>query len=319
MTTDVLYSTSNLLVERRLASSSQVCVVSFTPWTKSPPGAPFAATYLQSREVSGIFFRSLHNDWWDTPDVSAAIDIVLPLLRRFDRCVAYGSSMGAFGAIAFAARLGCQAVIAISPQAAIDRSIVPWETRWACEAAARTYALGNAGSHTTKFLHVALIYDPWYEPDKKHVELIEHESIMRGAVVQRIPFGFAGHPASKVLLETGLLKDIIGRLIVGFPLNKQMIMSYRKQRKLSRSFYDSFGTNRDLFKRHPRLALRAFEGYQNLFSKNERLVYLNARILVDQQRYAEAISALQTVEAANGTLLDDTRQYLLRLTSRFGD
>lgn len=128
------------IVATTIDSGSSEAIVTFRPWSVKPLGAAPAATAagfgedaFSKRQVDEFHVIPRHNHWYQTREMESVIDAARTWLQG-RQAVAYGSSMGGYGALAFGGTLGI-ASVALAPQFSIDRSVVPFERRWAEEAA----------------------------------------------------------------------------------------------------------------------------------------------------------------------------------------
>ncbi len=93
---------------------------------------PWGQTFLQAQgwDVMGVMIK--RKDWYRDADLIAALESLRDdgLFRRFPAVSMYGSSMGAFAALAFApVAPGCT-VLAFAPQTSLDPAVVPFEGRY---------------------------------------------------------------------------------------------------------------------------------------------------------------------------------------------
>jgi len=126
--------------------------------------------------------------------------------RRFDAVSLAGTSMGGFAALAFAGLSPGSTVVAFSPQTTLDTNLVPWEHRFAKGRAADwSLKYSDAADHVSSAGKAYIIYDPFMESDKKHVERLSGENIvlLRG-------FGI-GHKSALLLNRMGHLKTVMER------------------------------------------------------------------------------------------------------------
>ena len=126
--------------------------------------------------------------------------------RRFDAVSLAGTSMGGFAALAFAGLSPGSTVVAFSPQTTLDTNLVPWEHRFAKGRAADwSLKYSDAADHVSSAGKAYIVYDPFMENDKKHVERLSGENIvlLRG-------FGI-GHKSALLLNRMGHLKTVMER------------------------------------------------------------------------------------------------------------
>ncbi len=124
--------------------------------------------------------------------------------KGFKRVVFYGASMGGYAAAAFApAAPGCD-VVAISPQSTLDKSVVPWETRYK-NAWDRDFSgpYGDAAAVSASARRVTILYDPYEPLDSGHVNRFTNDN------VQKLRAPLMGHRLGSSLSQMGILTPII--------------------------------------------------------------------------------------------------------------
>lgn len=203
-----LFRSADLLARAVGRRSGDVCVVTFACLLDRPDlAAPgFGEAFFADRGIDAVHVTCSGNDWYQYPDLFAALDAVRAAVRPYRRVLAYGSSMGGYAAVRYGERSGAHEALAISPQFSIDARRAPFETRWRSLAGAirflnedRPPAVGRA----------TVVYDP-FNRDARHVAL------MAAAVpVRPVKVIHAGHPAGAYLAEAGLLSELVLSLCAG--------------------------------------------------------------------------------------------------------
>lgn len=166
---------------------------------------------------------------------------------QFKRVVFYGASMGGYAACAFSpAAPGCD-VVAISPQSTVDKSIVPWETRykvvWDRDF---TGKYGDASEVSKAANRVSILYDP-YEPLDA-----QHAARFTGDNVQHLRAPLLGHRLGSSLNQMGILSPIILGALNGTLSNDAYYKLLRERRNFPRYQRELF--NRAVEKGHTALA-----------------------------------------------------------------
>ncbi|WP_151611063.1 hypothetical protein [Sinorhizobium alkalisoli] len=194
---ECVYSSGDLQVHFRRAPTDTVAVT-FSNWTSVQP-RPLWEKHIGT---SAMFFVALRNHWYQTPDVDAAIQTVMPLISGFDNRIVMGSSMGGFAAVALAERFGATRSIAISPQISLDPVLAPFEKRWRAE-----LATINEWRHriSSSSIPAHIFFDPKHSMDNAHSTAIatEHQS----TILWALPY--SGHPAGFALADLNLLEHVI--------------------------------------------------------------------------------------------------------------
>jgi hypothetical protein len=298
----VVYEDDRLIVSTNDVDAPTV-IFSFSAWTKVTPAPAFGADFITKHQFRGIFFQSKTNDWWRNESMPAALAAAAQLATGATRRIAFGSSMGAFGALVFGPILQCTDYVAISPQASIDRAHVPWETRWAAEAAEWTPNPNIAGTGVPSGGVVHLIYDHLFLADRRHVELIADLAQRGGADVQHWRFGLSGHPTGQALVHTGQLSRLIVDIFERQGDHAATIRVFREKRRASRAVALTLLTNRRLLDRHPKLVWKAVaraKQSQTFDEKlNEMLDKLDSRL---QSLAAVPVAPAQPRVTVNGNM-----------------
>lgn len=199
-----IFRSPELLVRdlRRHASAS--CVVTFQSYTDNRtvdrPG--FGEVFFDANGIDAIHVVPRNNDWYQYSEIDEACSRICKLTASYPHVVAYGQSMGGYGAIRLGGRVGAQVSLAISPQFSIDPAVTPFEPRWAGDSARIDFQVERSARHD--FVAKAyVVYDP-HDLDARHVELYRpHTEI----VDIRLPN--CGHPASGFMVDTGILQQAV--------------------------------------------------------------------------------------------------------------
>ncbi|WP_156845263.1 phosphoadenosine phosphosulfate reductase [Paracoccus zeaxanthinifaciens] len=128
--------------------------------------------------------------------------------KDFERVIFYGASMGAYAACAFSSASPGADVIAISPQATLDRGIASWETRYR-KAWRRNFSnrYGFAPDEVRTANQVILVFDPASQLDAMHAALF------RGDNITHISCRFMGHRIMSLWGTMGVLKEAASCLL----------------------------------------------------------------------------------------------------------
>lgn len=217
---------------------SDVLFVTFTGRREKPEKFGFGEKFLQNVEQSGIFFLSKRNHWWSTPDFLAAIKVVAAWIeaRHFKRVVAYGSSMGAHGALLTIGRLPVSEVIVFCPQFSMDPKDMPTERRWLSD------VRGIDFSHKQP-----LLADPNLKPvvlvDPFFVDGMSHVSQLRRIYpsLELVPVAASGHKPANFMKRYSVLGDFM-RHVVSEPSSATIIRRLiREGRRRSPLYWSRLG------------------------------------------------------------------------------
>ena len=204
----------------------------------------------------GVFARS--KAWYRDPEI---IDYFQAKARegffeRFDQVVFAGASMGGFGALTFSALAPGSVVIAFNPQSTLDERLVPWETRYRFgKVQDWDLPLGDAADCIRAAQKVYVFYDPFFEPDRRHVHRLQ------GANVVPLKTWFSNHFAAPMLRKIDALKPVMQQAMAG-TLEPQAF--YRMMRTRRRLPIDMRGIEAVGEDRHPKLVGAARQRFRAL-------------------------------------------------------
>lgn len=199
-----IFRSPELLVRDLRQHASPCCVVTFESYTDNRtldrPG--FGEVFFDANGIDAIHIVPRNNDWYQYPEIEEACRRVRELTVAYPHVVAYGQSMGGYGAIRLGGRVGAQVALAISPQFSIDPAVAPFEPRWVGDSGRIDFGIERSTGRD--FVAKAyVVYDP-HDLDARHVELYRpHTEI----VDLRLPNG--GHPASGFMVDTGILQQAV--------------------------------------------------------------------------------------------------------------
>lgn len=215
------------------ATPSEKLAITFSAYGQTDLQAPgFAEDFLIARGYDLLVVKCSLNNWYQ--DMSAAtMKSVVDQLPPYPDIITYGSNMGGYGALYFAETVGARTCIVMSPQFAIDRTLVPFETRWSADAArvkTQHQPLDQILARSRATIY--MVYDP-HTPDRHHAEMIQ----TTGRRVYPVPVPYVGHPAEVALDEMGLLGDLFDRLVSGSPRAAASIIRKRRRRRTKSPSY----------------------------------------------------------------------------------
>lgn len=202
---EVLIETPGVRVTRS-AQPSATMVVTFSNYVDGGAGGEaFGASFLARHAIDAVHVIARGNHWFQLAEMPEVL-VAIRAAAAGKRVLTYGSSMGGYAAIRFADALGADQAIAISPQYALDRRLVPFERRWRHEA--RRIRFG-APPGTIAVAPAILFFDP-RNPDAGHAAAWSRER----AIVP-VPLSHAGHPATTFLAQSGLLGESLLAIVAG--------------------------------------------------------------------------------------------------------
>lgn len=194
----------------------------------------FASRYVDRRQDSAIYFVPHSDHWYQSEEMEAALAAAesVRMTCNWGQVVTYGSSMGGFGALAFADRLKADRVLAASPQVSIDPQVVgSFDERWAYRAAGLTFHFSDARSGCQGVQEITVVFDPFHAQDSKHARMI-----CDLPNVKLIPLRWAGHGALHTLNELGLLPDLVDAVVGRADMTGILTDYVRRMRTSTRYF-----------------------------------------------------------------------------------
>jgi tetratricopeptide (TPR) repeat protein len=205
-----LYRSENVLVRSVPAEDQTRWVVTFDNYGIGHgfDRLGFGEAFLQAAGVSAIHVLGHREDWYQYPEMTAAMAAVRQAVAGAERVMTYGSSMGAYAAIRFADAASANAVLAISPQYSISPAMAPFERRW-IQDSDRIQWLPEIDGPIHCQATPIIVYDP-STPDEKHVAMIA-----RDIAIAPIKLRHASHPATTALGELGLLAPLVMQALSG--------------------------------------------------------------------------------------------------------
>ncbi|MCL3881578.1 hypothetical protein [Marivita sp. GX14005] len=217
--------------------------------TKREDRRPWGYNFIEAQGWSMLGVLAGGWTWYREPWVYEQFDDLKAsgFFGRFKRVVFYGASMGGYAACAFSpAAPGCD-VVAISPQSTVDKSVVPWETRykvvWDRDFTGR---YGDAAEVSRAANRVSILFDPYEPLDAKHA------ARFTGDNVDHLRAPLLGHRLGSSLNQMGILSPIILGALDGTLTREAYYRMLRTRRSFPRYQRELF--NRTVEKGHTRLA-----------------------------------------------------------------
>jgi hypothetical protein len=158
----------------------------------------------QGHDILGLQIK--RRDWYRDPGIITALTDLRDdgFFRRFPAVSMYGSSMGGFGALAFAPLAPGCTVMAFAPQRSLDPALCPFETRYRHARQTTDWSLpfGDAAEGLRAAARAYIAFDPTLPDDRLHAEALAAPN------VTFLPMRHMGHKLPPGLLKMGLLKTI---------------------------------------------------------------------------------------------------------------
>ncbi|WP_347311971.1 hypothetical protein [Defluviimonas sp. SAOS-178_SWC] len=192
---------------------------------------PWGYSLIESRNWSMLGVLAGGWTWYREPWVASQFDELRDsgFFDQFERVVFYGASMGGYAACAFSpAAPGCD-VVAISPQSTVDKSLVPWETRYKV-VWDRDFSgpYGDAAAVSRAARRVYILYDPYEPLDAAHAARFSQGN------VQHLRAPLLGHRLGSSLNQMGILSPIILGALSGSLTRLEFYTLLRARREFPR-------------------------------------------------------------------------------------
>lgn len=252
--------------------------------TLDRPG--FGEVFFDANGIDAIHIVPRNNDWYQYPEIDEVCRRVRELTASYSHVVAYGQSMGGYGAIRLGGRVGAQVALAISPQFSIDPAIAPFEPRWVGDAGRIDFGIERSAAHD--FVAKAYVaFDP-HDLDARHVELYRpHTEIVDLRLLN------CGHPASGFMVDTGILQQAILDLCRGTINIPALRAQARKARHGSPILYANLAARCRHVPRRVRLSAKA----SALSPGDPSLLGQYAFTLAHNTQFDEALAIFETARA----------------------
>ena len=243
----------------------------------------FGLRVFEKRNIATVYVREKTSIWFQSRETLQIAERIRDYLGQETQIVAYGASMGAYGAILMSGILKPTKVLAIAPQYSIDRDVVPFETRW-------KRAIGRIGNFIYRLEdHIApdtkfyVFYDP-LSLDRKQVELFPHTENWI-----RVKLPFASHQVLQYLLDSKLLNLLLDGLFEDGPDIARISKEARNLRRTNKIYWLTLA--QATVDRRPDLAMYALEKCKELGGPARKIRLLgesiDQNIGIDLSQYAQ--------------------------------
>ncbi len=148
----------------------------------SDSGMPLAFDICARRGWSHLSLIAETQDWFRDPHIWAYIDRLVDygFFDDFDRVVFYGAGMCGYAAAAYSVAAPGATVIAVAPQATLDRQLTDWDDRFP---STRRLDFSSRYGYAPHMLEAAeaayVVYDPDEKEDAMHASLFSGPNVHR--------------------------------------------------------------------------------------------------------------------------------------------
>lgn len=212
--------------------SRQKVIYSFSSFTANNSSAPaYGNGFVQKLGYTGVFFISKNNHWWQTIEFDEAIECALSYTKDIETRIAYGQSMGAYGALLASGKLNCMSIVS-APQTSISHPDIELNPIWKSFIIKYKLIRDNVCESIEASLGAIVLYDPLEEIDIVHYKYI---SSISGVLGLAIPFGT--HQITTCLREMGIISQVFeGLFKFGKCYIQEARVKIRERRFISKTY-----------------------------------------------------------------------------------
>ena len=171
---------------------------------------PWAYKFVHDMGCSHLSVMARRKDWFRDKQLITYLTRLSEdgFFADFEKVILTGTSMGGFAALAFASLAPGATVASFNPQTTLDKTLVPWETRFGM-GRARDWSLphSDCAFEIDEVTKAFVFYDPFFQPDHRHVLRLEGDNIIP------LKVWCSGHFSPVFLRRAGLLKPIMEHVI----------------------------------------------------------------------------------------------------------
>lgn len=285
----IIYSSDNLVAIHCPASSvrSKQLVVTFHPLqlthTLHVPRKGQSRETLRAAGLDSVQIIPRGNHWYQYDDIREMIAEVRQIANHYSEVLAYGQSMGAYGAIHTSALLRPSKVLAICPQFSIDPARISFDSGFKVLAKDISFIRDEIKHNASQDTEFVIAYDPLFPIDGNHY--LEYEKHLKNLYRLRMPF--CGHGVSEALKDATMIPSYLLRLITkGRDEITATRQEFRRHRKNIKIYQESM-----------RLALAKW----HIKNKNIELASMNALKLYGSTKRFSSIQLFCEVAEKLGT------------------
>ncbi|WP_157958270.1 hypothetical protein [Salinicola sp. CR57] len=203
----------------------------------------WGAKYLNNKGYAVLAIKPKKVDWYRGASLHAFFRSysLKSFLSNFHKVFFYGSSMGGYAALAFSRVCPESTVIAFNPQSTLHPELVPWETRYE-EGRAQDWGgdFYDAKEGLVLAKKVYVVYDPFFELDRKHVERLDGQNVIR------FQMPFVGHVVSQWMRDAGILDEFVTSCLSNDLTATDIYALSKYRRTLSHYYYNLANRSRSL-------------------------------------------------------------------------
>ena len=250
-TNNTIYSGQNIRVRHDFNKSADTVVICFANLDPAQrlDSPVFGEPWVNKSSFSGIYFNCSGNEWYQYAEMQDAVAAAVGVMKGYRTVISYGTSMGAYAAIAWSGRLGAHRTLAIAPQFSITPARAPFEPRWLKEASTIEFIDDDICREAGGEIWVA--YDP-SGLDGRHAA-----EIAARLRIHPVPLRHCGHMAPLTLSQMGLLAPFLRAVADGSIDVAAFQTRFRGARALSASYLSNLSQSGKHLQRKARILRKA--------------------------------------------------------------
>ncbi len=184
-----------------------VLLITFNGMGLRPDGKTFAAASVAAKlGMPAIGIMSTEPNWFPEPDMAELLPQLEPYLGIRSKRLAYGFSMGGYGALKYSRAVEATAVLSLSPQSSVDPEFVPWERRY--RKYIRDFHQGERLKPGDAGGFICVIADLMHEDDRRHVDIIHQ--VCSFDTVNALG---VGHATFELFLSSSIMRDLFSYVL----------------------------------------------------------------------------------------------------------
>lgn len=201
----VVFEDEDIVVEWTAASPpADAIAVTFDPISVGAQEQAYAAGFLQAAGVDTLCVRKKHEHFYQALSRERFDEIAGPILSRYQRRFAYGSSLGAYAVLYFCGQ-GFETVISSSPRVSAHPRL--GRPHWQSRVEFRHDIFSAARPATSG---AVIFYDPHDALDRM---LVDEEIRLAWPHATYMPVAYSGHPTNQFLSEIGFIAPFVRAVV----------------------------------------------------------------------------------------------------------
>lgn len=257
--------------------------ITFDPLAYLADKPHFGQNFLRPLGVDIVAVRKKEENFYQPLSRETFVAAVQPLLGRYRRIVAYGSSLGAYAVLYFCRDIDCE-VVASSPRVSVHPQFGAKVWQRKVEFRHQTF-----DARVQPRCRAIVIFDPKEPLDRRYIDG-EVLPQFAQALVMRVPY--SGHPSNHFLAEIGFIAPFVRAVIAG----AAHPALDRRQRVRSATYFQVLAAL-CAARGKPRWADALIARSLALNAKNMLAHRTQGQVWMLQRRWPQAVAALETALA----------------------